>query len=171
MFISIIAALLASAILVPFTIGFISNLDQFLSELITVQLRSIGAPEAAIAEAIARVKNIINMILPLIPVSDVLQSVIIGSLLGLLYGYLIASRGLRPAYAALTTGAVYICVLNALPLAVMYFTYGDVVAVILKYIPAHVIFGGGVAYTLILTLFSVVKGPWTRWAEAKPSKY
>ncbi len=171
MFISIIAALLASAILVPFTIGFISNLDQFLSELITVQLRSIGAPEAAIAEAIARVKNITNMILPLIPVSDVLQSVIIGSLLGLLYGYLIASRGLRPAYAALTTGAAYICILNALPLAVMYFTYEDIVAVILKYIPAYVIFGSGVAYTLLLTLFSIIKGPWTRWAEAEPSKY
>jgi len=149
----------------------ISNLDQFLSELIIAQLRSAGTPETAIAEVVAKVKDVTSMILPLIPASVILQSVIIGSLLGLLYGYLIESRGLKPVHAAFITGAVYACVFGALPLAVMYYTYREVVAVILKYIPIYVVLSDGVAYTIVLTLFSVVKGPWTRWAEAKPSKY
>ena len=170
-FLSILAALLSGIILIPLTILLIGNLDQFVRDLVIAQLESAGAPPNVINATIARIEGIINFVIPLTPISSVMQLVLFGAIMGLLYGYLIEKRGVRPVYSALLTGSTYLVLLNLLPIAVIYVAQAEVAEVLFKYIHPLIVIVPGVAYTAILTILSAVKGPWSKWAEAKPERY
>jgi len=170
-FLSILAALLSGTILVPLTVSLLGNLNQFVRELVIAQLELAGAPPNVINATLDSIEGMMNYIILLSPVSSILQLVLFGAIMGLLYGYLIEKRSVKPVYSALLTGSTYLVLLNLLPIAIISVTQAEVAEVLFRYIHPLIIIAPGVTYTAILTVFSAVKGPWNKWAEAKPEKY
>ena len=168
---SIIAAIISTLIFIPFVFIVMGNINNLVREIVIVQLKSQNVPQDVINATLTQIEGTLKFIIPITPIAQILQASVLGAIMGLLYSYLITRRRLKPAISALITGMSYILIFYAIPMVFLLETQVAILNVIFKYIWWPLTIAPYITYTVILILFSVIKGPWNKWAEAKPSKY
>ena len=170
-FISIIAALISALIFMPFIFIVMGNISDLVREVVIVQLKSQNVSQEVINAALAQIEGTLKFIIPITPIAQVLQDLVLGAIMGLLYSYLITKRGFKPVISALITGMTYVLIFYVVPIVFLLETQAEILNVIFKYIWWPLTIAPYITYTVVLILLSVVKGPWSKWTEAKPSKY
>ena len=146
-------------------------IEDLVRELMHQQLLWSGVPQENISEIVVRVIESLKWIYWLIPLGPIINMLFFGALLGLLLDFLVKKLK-RPYVASLLTGTFFMVLLQLLPLLLLEAVYGSWFTELLnKYMGMPLIIAPSVLYTVLLTIFSSVKGPWTRWGEAKPKMY
>ena len=146
-------------------------IEDLMRELVHQQLLWSGVPQEKIPEIVAKAVESLKWTYWLIPLGPIINMLFLGALLGLLLDFLVKKLK-RPYVASLLTGTFFIVLLQLLPLLLLEAVYGSWFTELLnKYMGMPLIIAPSVLYTVLLTIFSSVKGPWTRWGEAKPKMY
>jgi len=146
-------------------------IEDFMRELMHQQLLWSGIPQEKIPEIVAKAVESLKWTYWLIPLGPIINMLFLGALLGLLLDFLVKKLK-RPYVASLLTGTTFIVLFQLLPLLLLEAIYGSWFTELLsKYIGMPLIIAPPVLYTVLLTIFSSVKGPWTRWGEAEPKTY
>jgi len=169
---SLVAGVIAGAFSSIMMILTLSNtIEDFTRELVYKQLLWSGAPQEKIPEIVAKITESLKWVYWLIPVGPVINMLFFGALLGLLLDFLIRKLK-KPYIASMLTGAIFLVLFQLVPLLLLEAVYGSWFTDLLsKYIGMPLMIAPPVLYTVLLTIFSSVKGPWTRWGEAEPKTY
>jgi len=97
--------------------GLVSGLIVYFSGETIVKLTyDLIVLEGAPPETIEYVKPIINYVIALSPILYIIQMLVIGAIFGSLEDYLVKKFHLKPVFAALATGGVYVTFLMIIPM-------------------------------------------------------
>jgi len=158
-----------SSIIMTLTLS--GTIEDLMRELIHQQLLWSGVPQEKIPEIVARAIESLKWTYWLIPLGPIINMLFLSALLGLLLDFLV-KRLKKPYVASLLTGTAFIVMFQLLPLLLLEAVYGSWLTELLnKYMRMPTIIAPSVLYSVLLTIFSSIKGPWTRWGEAKPKTY
>lgn len=153
-----------------FIVGFLAFMlvsAELIEELVGDVIRAQIPPEVPPSEVEAIIedtKRFIRSLTWLTPLTSTLQYTLIGTLLGLVKGALRYKLKFSEAASALLTEFIYISLISAIYM-VLLLQLGD----LLKYGVLVVLNAtSGLTFTILLLLFSVRKGPWSRITNAKP---
>ncbi len=145
--------------------------EDLVRELMYRQLLLSGLPQEKIPEIVARVVESLKSFYWLMPIGPVINMLLFGALLGLLLDFLVKKLK-KPYIASILTGVVFMVLFQLAPLLSLKAIYGSWFTELLdRYMGMHLIIAPSVLYTVLLTIFSSVRGPWARWGEAEPEKY
>ncbi len=95
--------------------------------------------EGAPPETIEYVKPIINYAIMLSPILYIIQMLIIGAIFGSLEDYLVKKFHLKPVFAALATGGVYVTFLMLIPMATLAIIDSRILTLIVEHLGYHII--------------------------------
>jgi len=164
-FYGLIAGAITGVVLGVSFLSITGTLNELVREIIVYQLTAANAPQEVIDETLAEIGNLMSYIIWIAPPAYVFQMLILGALFGALESFIINRFKLNASVAAILTGGVFIITLTVLPMAVLTYIEPKMVSIILKHINLAFILMPGIVYTTLLTIFSGVKGPWSKVKE------
>ena len=120
--------------------GLVSGLIVYFSKETIINLTyDLMVLEGTPPEAIESVKPIINYAIMLSPVLYIIQMLIIGAIFGSLEGYLVKKFHLKPVFAALATGGIYVTFLMLIPMATLMIIDPKIPMLIVKHLGYHIV--------------------------------
>ncbi len=127
-------------------------------------------PTEELEKLISSIRGMINNLKPIIPIVQIIQQLILGSLFGVLQGFLILRLKLKELNSALITGLTYILILSLIPLILIRDLTPEVIELLTKYLGFNtylVITSPGITFTVSITLLSMAKGFWSKLITPK----
>lgn len=167
---SLSAGVIAGALSSTMILFKLSAFEEFVREFMYQQLLSSGLSGEGASEAIKAAIDGVRSFLWLAPIGPIINMLFIGALLGVFLDFLV-KRLKKALYSSIMTGLVLIA-LQVVPILLINEVYGSwFVDLLDKYVGLPILIAPPIAYTVLLTIFSSVRGPWTKWGEAKPEIY
>lgn len=166
---SIVSCVLAQ--LVGYTVLLIMfDFGDFLKNITLASLEE-EVPEEVVKDILDFAEAIKASLYILIPISALLQGGVVGGVLGIFYSYLIRSKKVKPSISSILTGLLYIVALGLLPLLILSNYYPQLYVVLMEDLGLLPVIAPGIFYTIILSVLTVIRGPWVKWFESVPDKY
>lgn len=148
----------------------LSAIEGFVRELMYQQLLLLGLSKEGASEVVKTAINGVRSFLWLAPIGPIINMLFLGALLGVLLDFL-ARKLKKVHYSSILTGLVLIT-LQVMLILVISEIYGSwFIDLLNEYIGLPLIVAPSIMYTILLTIFSSIKGPWAKWGEAKPEVY
>ncbi|MEM2214663.1 MAG: hypothetical protein QXD66_07275 [Candidatus Nezhaarchaeales archaeon] len=167
---SLLAGVIAGALSSIMMLFKLNAIEEFVREFMYQQLLLSGLSEEGASEVVKMAIDGVRAFLWLAPIGPIINMLFLGALLGVLLDFLVKKLR-RPYYPSILTGLVLIA-LQVVPIMVINWMYGSWFTELLdRYIGLPFIIAVPIVYTILLTIFSSIKGPWTKWGEAKPKIY
>lgn len=143
------------------------SLESLAEELVRQQLATL--PPEEVERAVKSVKEVTRVALRIAPVAQVFQHLLIGALFGLVKGALRNKLRLGEAASALVAGVLYTLCLGVVPVVALLTIMAELENAISRYFSLYVAtLLSGTVFTASIILVSVVRGPWSRFVDAKP---
>lgn len=148
----------------------LNAIEEFVREFMYQQLLSSGFSEEGASEVVKMAIDGVRAFLWLAPIGPIINMLFLGALLGVLLDFLVKKLR-KPYYSSILTGLVLIA-LQVVPILIINEVYGSwFVELLDKHVGLPLLVAPSIAYAILLTVFTSIKGPWTRWGEAKPKIY
>ncbi len=150
----------------------LNNVNEFIYQLTIKQLVINGLDPHEAAKVANQTLSTIKGIEWIYPLGIILNMFLISIILGIINDYILRKTSMKPYMAAIITGLVLLLVFHLLPLALVSATMGKwIIDLYNKYIGFHIQVIMTITYTILLTIFTSFKGPWSRILESKPKIY
>ena len=159
---SIFAGMITGVVVGLLPLSLMSSFNEMLREIVMYQLTSANASKEVIEEALSKINETLIIVMWITPIATTIQMILIGALFGILHRYFINKYNIKPWYSALIVGVIFILLTEAIPIFASLFLNQQIINIVFKYINPFMIFIPGILYTILLILFSSIKGPWAK---------
>jgi len=146
--------------------GILSGIVQFVAVIVTINnLNSLLAPLPPDNNVFSGPPGwIIKVVLGISPLLAIVQCAFYGAIFGVIADVL-AGAGLKAPIAALISGVLYFIAFSVIPLSTLLIT--DIInETLFALMLAHPL-----TYLILFTIFSTLKGPWSKVFERGPKRY
>jgi len=127
-------------------------------------------PTKELKELISNIEGMINNLTPIVPITQIIQQLILGSLFGVLQGFLTLRLKLKELNSALITGLTYMFILNLIPLILIQNLTPELMELLVKHLGFNtylILTSPGITFTVSLIILSISKKFWSKLMTPK----